>query len=578
MKVFVTLLVALLIGATSGIAWAQPGIAPPLPDHLGVYTSEDCASDNVDIVGSMTTIYCVLTGTSELNVSGFEFNLTPATSPSFIFAGATIPFPDVVNIATPPEFLVGLSNPVPPGAFNELTLASLDYFILDSLPVYLYLEPISSRTPSIPGSMAYITNYSDAIPMYPVSGDHANPVFGFNTGPVWWLGLGEISIQTDPPTFPSYPMWELVDPYGDPLLGYGTDWLFEQYPGEYSLTWLEIPEWTTPTPNPVNFLLEAEGLAEVSGFYLPLPQILAVDDVPNDQGRQVRLTWQRCPYDIVDGEYTILEYGVYRQHPAGSSGKLGGWDYVGSAPARTDLEYQMVIPTLCDSTIAEGLCETTFMISAMTSDPAVFWDSQPGTGYSVDNLKPITPTGFKVAFSSDLNELAWDAPVDTDVDHYLVYRTNSVSTPPEAADPPLAQVHGTTYDDTGGWGYVYWLVAVDPSGNRSDLTNWSEAEISGVGDSSLPQRVALYPAAPNPFNPATTISFDLPRDQHVRLAVYSIDGHLVTELVNEVRGAGTNHCLWRGTNHAGQRVASGTYVYRMETEGFTDSGRLMLLK
>jgi len=577
MKLSIVLIVVLWAGLLCGTALCQPGIAPPDPDRLGVYTTEDCANDNVDVgSGGQTTIYCVLTGMSELELSNFDFYLRAESSSQLFILNHSIP-PNWINLATVPEFYVAIDVPIPPGMYDELTLVSLTYLLMDYSPVYFFLEPVYSYSPLIPGSMSYGHLGIDQVPMSPVSGRHSSPVFGFNTGHVWYGVVGEILIMAQPEIYGH--SWVLSGPDDFEHVGIGVQTLSGMQPGSYSLLWNEITEWVPPSPNPVEFTLEPGGTVQIEGTFRPLPQIQSVADVPNDQGRQARITWQRCPFDKTGEDYTITQYGVYRQQPAGSPEKLDGWDFIGSVPARTDLNYQFVASTLCDSTITDGLCETTFMISAMTADPGVFFDSLPGTGYSVDNLRPITPSGFKVEFNADQNVLTWDAPVDTDVDHYLVYRTNGSGAPPDPADKPLAVVQDTAYDDNdGGWGYAYWLVAVDHTGNRSDLTDWSDADISSVGNGSLPRKVALYPAVPNPFNPATTISFDLPRDQHVRLAIYGIDGRLIANLVNEMRGAGTNHCLWRGTNDAGQRVASGTYVYRMETEGFTDSGRLMLLK
>ena len=573
----VVLFIVLALCFGWGTAWSQPGIAPPFPDRLGVYTTADCANNNEGFYGvDIYRVYCVLTGTTRSAVRAFEFFLRYEPQHGLVNVGYYFPDPAAIIVSTFPDFVVGFSTPIPPGVYSEVVLVTIDFFLFDPTPVYFYVEP-THLPQSIPGSMAYYDEANFPVPMYPVSGDFAFPVFGFNTGPIQYFESAEIIIDAEP-QYLNAP-WALSGPDGYEYIGMGDLTLPELVYGSYSLQWDEVPEWSAPVPDLVEFDLVPGDSYTVSGTYRALPQIQSVADVPNDQGRQARISWQRCPHDAAGMAYSITEYGVYRQQPAKSLEKLGGWDFIGSVPARGDLEYQLVAPTLCDSTIADGLCETTFMVSAMTADPLVYFDSESGVGYSVDNLRPITPAGLKVDFSASQNVLTWNAPADTDVDHYLVYRTDSPGNPPDPADTPLAQVHDTAYTDNGaGWGLVYWVAAVDHSGNRSDLTDWSEAELSGVGDGTLPKRAALYSAAPNPFNPATTISFDLPRDQHARLTVYGIDGRLVTELVNEVRTAGTNRCLWQGTDDSGRRVASGTYVYRLETEGFTDSKRIVLLK
>jgi hypothetical protein len=91
-----------------------------------------------------------------------------------------------------------------------------------------------------------------------------------------------------------------------------------------------------------------------------------------------------------------------------------------------------------------------------------------------------------------------------------------------------------------------------------------------IDDSELPgdtpqTRLALAQNHPNPFNPQTKISFSLAGQEPVKLAIYDMHGRLVRTLVDELRTAGEHTVVWDGTNDRGQRVASGTYLYRLET-------------
>ncbi|MFH1070664.1 MAG: FlgD immunoglobulin-like domain containing protein [Candidatus Glassbacteria bacterium] len=102
----------------------------------------------------------------------------------------------------------------------------------------------------------------------------------------------------------------------------------------------------------------------------------------------------------------------------------------------------------------------------------------------------------------------------------------------------------------------------------------------GSGRSSLPRAFALNQNAPNPFNPATTISYSVPegRTVEVSLKVYDLRGRLVATLVNEVKDAGTYTIFWEGTNDAGQKVASGVYFYRMQAGDFQQTRKMVVLK
>jgi len=86
----------------------------------------------------------------------------------------------------------------------------------------------------------------------------------------------------------------------------------------------------------------------------------------------------------------------------------------------------------------------------------------------------------------------------------------------------------------------------------------------------------LLPNYPNPFNPRTTISYELSSEQPVRLVVYAIDGKQVRTLEQGVRSEGTHEVVWDGMDDQGRGVPSGTYVTRLET-GRTALSRTMVL-
>ncbi len=132
----------------------------------------------------------------------------------------------------------------------------------------------------------------------------------------------------------------------------------------------------------------------------------------------------------------------------------------------------------------------------------------------------------------------------------------------------------TLYIDWPGDSWqVMFDVAVD---QRITVT---EDDMTAVGD-LLPQQraLALYQNHPNPFNPITTIRFDLPTEQRVSLKIYALDGSLVAELTNQVLPAGRNEVVWRGRDSQGRSVGSGVYLYRLHTEDGIRNKRMLLLK
>jgi len=93
-----------------------------------------------------------------------------------------------------------------------------------------------------------------------------------------------------------------------------------------------------------------------------------------------------------------------------------------------------------------------------------------------------------------------------------------------------------------------------------------------------PDVTVLKSNYPNPFNPSTTIAFDLARDGAVSIDVYNIKGQKVKEVVSGSFSAGSHRVFWNGEDSTGRAVGSGIYFYRMQTEGYTAVKKMLLMK
>ncbi len=90
----------------------------------------------------------------------------------------------------------------------------------------------------------------------------------------------------------------------------------------------------------------------------------------------------------------------------------------------------------------------------------------------------------------------------------------------------------------------------------------------------IPKTFALHQNFPNPFNPVTHITVDLPEDAKVHLSVYNVNGQKVKELMSGYKAAGTYEIIFDGKN-----LASGVYIYRLTTDkGFVQSKKMMLIR
>jgi hypothetical protein len=88
----------------------------------------------------------------------------------------------------------------------------------------------------------------------------------------------------------------------------------------------------------------------------------------------------------------------------------------------------------------------------------------------------------------------------------------------------------------------------------------------------------LHGNHPNPFNPTTSIAFDLAKDSRVRIDVYNVKGQHINTLIDDNMKAGTHRAIWNGVDDNNRSVASGIYFYRMQTEGFSSTKKMILMK
>jgi hypothetical protein len=124
-----------------------------------------------------------------------------------------------------------------------------------------------------------------------------------------------------------------------------------------------------------------------------------------------------------------------------------------------------------------------------------------------------------------------------------------------------------------GYNLIPFIATVTVTGGSGD-----DVAPGSADPVTAPAAVKLLGNFPNPFNPSTSIAFELPRGMRVRLAVYDVRGGLVRNLIDEVQPAGRREVLWDGRDAAGQAAASGVYLTWLRTEDGDFSGRMLLTK
>jgi len=177
--------------------------------------------------------------------------------------------------------------------------------------------------------------------------------------------------------------------------------------------------------------------------------------------------------------------------------------------------------------------------------------------------------------------------------NYELYRipTTLYNTPITTWGAPIAgNLTGADmpYYDTlvGGPGtsWVYALVAVYNAGN-ADYANKSAPIYSSVQSpvteddvTAIPMVTALKTNYPNPFNPSTTIAFDVAKEGKVCIEVFNIKGQKVKTIVNETYGVGKHSVVWNGDDLHGRSVGSGVYFYRMTSGDYNSVRKMILMK
>ena len=388
-----------------------------------------------------------------------------------------------------------------------------------------------------------------------------------------------------------------------------------------------IATWEDYRVDGVTSEVYAQRIERYGHWGYPCAVITDVADVLADQGGYVTVTWQKSRLETTLMPL-IPKYSIWRQLPIGqvqailargaktvdranlgaaapgdiylstASGAAEGWELLEYVTATVSPTYTRTEPTLYD--YADGIPGLHyFMVMTHGISQFIFWESQPDSGFSMDNIVPAQPVNFAAVQSFDPIGLllSWgDGAVgaagavgavkalgtltDSDFSHYALYRD---VTPRFLPGPENCIYEGpdTTYFD-GEWrwnsGFYYRLAAVDIHGNHSTFGLITPDDVTGTETPRTPAASYLAQNAPNPFNPSTTIEFGLASPARVTLSIYDVSGRLIRTLIEEPRAAGVYKQPWDGRDAAGRAVASGVYFYRLRAGAFTDTKKLVLAR
>jgi hypothetical protein len=299
------------------------------------------------------------------------------------------------------------------------------------------------------------------------------------------------------------------------------------------------------------------------------PSILSITDVGGDQGGQVRIEFTASSQDDAASLQPVTAYEAYRRVEPGfmtppvSDKRLAGWEFVGSVPSHGEAVYNMIAPTLADSTISEGMHWSSFFIRAATASPFTFHDSPPDSGYSSDNLAPGVPQNLLLA--GDL--LSWNPLAEPDLSHFRIYGS---STGAMDGSQTLLGASTAVQFSVASTPHAYYLVtARDLAGNEGAAASTSAATAVGP----IPGARLRLDVAPNPFNPATVIQFELAKASRVTLRLFDARGRLVVTLLSDApRAAGLHQLEYRS------ELSSGVYLLRLSAGDRVQNTKMTILR
>ncbi|MFH1011094.1 MAG: S8 family serine peptidase [bacterium] len=219
----------------------------------------------------------------------------------------------------------------------------------------------------------------------------------------------------------------------------------------------------------------------------------------------------------------------------------------------------------------------TFWLSHPYCSDVVTWTAGDSSG-TIEGPLPVELTTFEALGGDGQVTLHWRTESELDNDHFVLHKRKAG----EENFHTLAQVsgHGTTtephdYEFVDRWvqngvTYEYRISDVDMTGRE---TVHEQIASATPFHSAVPLEFALHPNWPNPFNPKTTIRYDVKETGLVTLKVFDLLGREVATLVKDEIPAGSQVVIWDA-----MELPSGIYLCRMEAQGFAQTRKLLLVK
>lgn len=305
--------------------------------------------------------------------------------------------------------------------------------------------------------------------------------------------------------------------------------------------------------------------------------------------------------DDSEGNYWAVYYASgnqLRYRPIYNTGGVGTVQYLADPQVEVSvaegyLVYEFMVPLGTETWQIDpnDLYQSTLAIFVL-DDPSNFdawWPldninlfNPVGYGTISFGVEPQTPPAPENLVLTELDDyllnLCWSLPPIDDFDHFNVYLNLN-----GAGFNVIDETIGTSYyyqvTDTLAL-YSFYMTTVNQFDMESDASGIVEFSAVGLEDQQIPLHFELSGNYPNPFNPVTTIRFTVGNDntQPVELTIYNLKGQQIRTLLNEILPAGNYQVDWNGEDNSERPVASGVYLYQLQSGSNTSAKKMLLLK
>ena len=216
---------------------------------------------------------------------------------------------------------------------------------------------------------------------------------------------------------------------------------------------------------------------------------------------------------------------------------------------------------------------------------AVFDDQTSATSdaYTCSIVLPKPSNIVATQVNNNIWRLVWDAPVLDDYPargfvKYYVYSGTDTTDCTTLVDEPDGESSIITNFNADG---AYKVVAVYDGANsaryESEGTYWIQNHANDDNNIDY-MKTQIIGAYPNPFNPTTTIEYNIAKDSKVELVVYNMKGQKVRTLVNTDQTQGQKSVVWDGDDDHGHNVGSGVYFYKLKAGNHTSTKKIVMMK